>query len=333
MNCYLCSGRSLTVLRTKLRHGITRNVLECRDCGLVYLQPGKEDLRRFYSEDYRDKHSPVLGKRLTCREIFEAHLPFQEVRVKRLEPVLKPSFRVMDIGCSTGQFLYAIKDHVREAVGLEINREEARFAHEELGFRIYTEPLADADIPAEHFDLVTLFHVLEHIDDPIALLKTALRYLKPDGYLCLEVPNLEDALLSLHQVREYENFWYREPHIFYFSTETLSSVLRRSGYHGEIRSVQRYSLLNHLNWRSTGAPQKSMDDGMSSPTLLPAISEKAEGREEINEWFRGVDQQYKTLLEKHGIGDSLFFLGEPRKPRDLAPGTGLRRADENRLLC
>ena len=58
MNCYLCSGRSLTVLRTKLRHGITRNVLECRDCGLVYLQPREENLQRFYSEDYRDKHSP-----------------------------------------------------------------------------------------------------------------------------------------------------------------------------------------------------------------------------------------------------------------------------------
>ena len=245
-----------------------------------------------------------------------------QVRVKRLKSVLKPSFRVMDVGCSTGQFLHAIRYHVREAVGLEINREEyARFASEELGFRIYTMPLADVDIPAEYFDLVTLFHVLEHIDDPIALLKTAFRYLRPDGYLCLEVPNLEDALLSLHQVREYEDFWYREPHLFYFSSETLSSVLRRSGYHGEIRTVQHYSLFNHLNWRSTGAPQKSMDDGMSSPTLFPATSEKAEAREEINDWFRGVDQQYKTLLEKHGIGDSLFFLGEPRKARDLAPVT------------
>ncbi|MAG92452.1 MAG: hypothetical protein CMJ48_01695 [Planctomycetaceae bacterium] len=317
MNCYLCGDENLNVIRQKLRYDISRNVLRCGNCGVVYLQPREESLEDYYCEDYRKKHSPILGEALSSREIFEYHLPFQGPRVERLRPVLTSSSRVLDIGCSAGHFLHSIREQVHEVVGAEFNKSDAAFVNEELGIKTYTEPLVETDLPKEHFDIITMFHVLEHIDDPITFLETTRSYLKPGGHIYVEVPNLQDAMLSLYEVKEYADFWFREPHIFYFSAQTLSAVLEKSGYSGRIQTAQRYSLLNHLSWQLTRGPQKTMDDAMRSPALIRSETAPPEVCDDLNEWFRRVDQEYRALVEKHGMGDSLFFLGQPQN-RDSA---------------
>ena len=315
MNCYLCDGPQLCVRRTKLRYGVSRNVLECANCGLVYLEPKSsesgEALGKYYSEDYRKTYSPVLGQTLSHQEVFDSHLPFQTVRVERLQPILNATSRVLDVGCSTGHFLAAVKEHVREVAGVEVNLDEAEFVKQHVRVPIYTKPVGDPEIPQKHFDLVTAFHVLEHVDDPIEFLRNAGRHLKTGGQLCIEVPNVEDALLSVHAIEEYADFWYREPHIFNFSQKTLLAVLEAAGFVGEVRTVQRYSLLNHLSWKLTRAPQKAMEDGMSEPVFVEANGGAGEAaRAEINAWFQSIDREYRELLEKHGAGDSLLFVGK-----------------------
>lgn len=127
MKCYLCGSSNLTVLRTRLRHDIKRNVLKCCDCGIVYLEPKKENLANLYTEDYRKLYTPVIGKTLNSRETFEMYLPFQYSRIDRIKDRLSPNMRTLDIGCSAGHFLYVLKDYVQECIGIEFNKENAEF--------------------------------------------------------------------------------------------------------------------------------------------------------------------------------------------------------------
>lgn len=181
MKCYLCGSSNLGVIRSKLRHEISRNVLKCVDCGTVYLEPEKRNLANFYAKDYRKIYSPVIGKALNSREIFEMYLPYQHSRIDKIKDLLTPDMKALDIGCSADHFLFVLKDYVQECVGIEFNEENAEFVNRELGIKTYTDPIEKTDLPLDYFDLITAFHVLEHVDDPIQFLTALRKYLKSSG--------------------------------------------------------------------------------------------------------------------------------------------------------
>lgn len=307
--CYLCGENQMIILRDKLRHNIKRNVLRCKNCRIIYLEPKKVDLKGYYSSDYRKVYSPVIGKKINSQQLFNIRLKYQHVRIERLKHILDTKMKVLDIGCSTGHFLFALKDQVNECVGIEYNKDNANFA-KEIGITVYTDSIENTNIQYEYFDLITIFQAFEHIEDPIGFLKTIYDYLKPDGFLCIEVPNIQDALISLYNIKEYCDFWFREPHIFYYSPETLSKVLNKAGFQGELKTIQRYNFINHINWILTGKPQKHMDIGMSTPTLVKDSSLEKEIVSALNQWVIRIDMEYKSLINKYELGDSILFIGK-----------------------
>ncbi len=310
MNCYLCKKSNLKVIRTKLRRNIKRNVLQCQDCGVVYLEPKKKNLAEFYSKEYRDLYTPVIGKVPDSKEIFDMYLPYQQARVNIIREKLNPEMKALDIGCSSGHFLYALKPYVKEATGIEFNKENAEFVNKVLGIQVHTCPIEDTDIPLEYFDLITVFQVMEHIDDPLKFLKTINRYLKPDGLLYIEVPNINDALASLYKIEPYGDFWFREPHIFYYSPETLSLLMGKAGFKGDITAIQKYNFMNHMNWIFSGKPQKSAEIGMSKPVLVASGSTNDGIKSALNTFIQKVDEEYKMILIKYNLGSDLVFVGK-----------------------
>jgi len=270
-------------------------------------------MKDYYNQDYRKLYTPVIGKALSAREMFEFYLPYQQERIDEIKHILNSKMKVLDVGCSTGHFLYALRDCVQECIGIEFNREDAIFVNEELGIKTYTEPIQDTDIPLEYFDLVTVYQVLEHINDPIEFLTTIYKYLKPDGFICIEVPNIQDALISVYNIKSYSDFWFREPHVFYFSPKTLSMILERSGFSGSTKTVQAYNFINHVNWILTGEPQKSANKSMSMPRLIDSGSVNPAIRTEFNSWIQRVDKEYKQLLIKHNLGENIVFIGKKER--------------------
>lgn len=307
--CYLCGKSNIEVIRTKLRHDIRRNVLKCQDCGLVFLEKKSRNLRDYYEKDYRRLYSPVIGKEVSPGERFDIHLPFQQSRIEDIRPYLKPDMKALDIGCSSGYFLYVLKDLVQECIGIELNKSDVEFARRKCGVKIYDRPLEETDIPLEYLDIVFMFDVLEHIEDPIQFLKTVRRYIKPEGYIYIEVDNINDSLISIYGIKEYSDFYYREPHLFYFSPETLRMVAERGGYSGETKTMQQYNFMNQINWILTGRPQGSLSEGMSIPALVVSnkVSDKIRGA--FNEWIKKVDSEYKELLNRYSVGDVVVFRG------------------------
>lgn len=312
--CYLCGKEELKVIRTKLRYDIKRNVLECHNCGIIYLEP-KPIPKDYYKHEYRKLYTPILGKKLSAKQIFDIFFPYQKARIDEIKHILNPGMKALDIGCSSGHFLHALKNHVKECIGIEFNKEEAEFANKTLGIKVYTEPIEKTDISFEYFDLITVFQVLEHIDDPIKLLTTIHKYLKPEGFLCVEVPNVQDALISLYQIKEYCDFWFREPHVFYYSPRTLSMMLEKCGFIGKTKTAQNFNLINHINWILNRKPQKTNVE-MSEPILVKSDSTDPAIKEEFNQWFWEVNEKYKKLLNKHELGENVLFIGKKSVQKD-----------------
>ena len=101
----------------------------------------------------------------------------------------------------------------------------------------------------EKYDVIFMFHVIEHLVDPISYLSKLRTYLAKDGMIVIECPNARDALLSLYRNKSFKKFYYWSQHLFYFRKRDLIRIIQESGFL-LIRSrlCQRYSYDNHLRW-------------------------------------------------------------------------------------
>ena len=103
--------------------------------------------------------------------------------------------------------------------------------------------------------MITAFHVVEHLSDPIAVLKTLATKLTKKGRMVVEVPSSEDALLTLYDSSAFQHFTYWSQHLFLFNAETLRRLAKQAGLCiVSIQQYQRYPLSNHLHWFSHGKP-------------------------------------------------------------------------------
>ena len=183
----------------------------------------------------------------------------------------------------------------------------------DLDFKVYDQPIEEVKITEGPFDLITSFQVLEHIEEPQHFLEAIYRNLKPDGYLYLELPNLNDVLVSTYQVKGYIDFFYHEPHVSYFSEQTLKKLLHKVGFDGEVKTVQRYNILNHINWMLTGKPMDNFTLGNKTPELVTKDTVDKKIKKELNDFIQRTDKEYKELINKFKLGESLSFLGKKSK--------------------
>ena len=105
------------------------------------------------------------------------------------------------------------------------------------------------------FDLITAFHVVEHLSDPRSILCEFKKYLAPNGQIVIEVPSSSDALLTLYESEPFQHFTYWSQHLYLFNAKTLETLVQQSGLKViSIQQYQRYPLSNHLYWLSKGKP-------------------------------------------------------------------------------
>lgn len=299
MNCLLCGSDYLLTVTTELRNG-PGEVLRCGDCDLEMLNGKMVD----YTQDYRATHGPILGKRSSPAELFAAYRPHQGLRVELLKPHLKPETRLLELGCSAGQFLDAVKPHVGSAAGIEVDPEVAAFAAGRTGCSVYQKP---DQLPKGRFDVLCAFQVVEHLTDPLKELGALIDRLEPDGVLCIEVPSLHDPLLTVYRNAAYRRFYYHEAHRWYFSPKSLRALGEKLGFHGNLYGVQDYTFLNHLHWAYANAPQASCADGLEP--MWPAQLPDEDMQAVLTAFTQEVDRRYKMLLGQVGQTENITFIG------------------------
>lgn len=161
---------------------------------------------------------------------------------------------VLDIGCGSGGFLLKIKKIAKAVAGVE--PEASLGSHFcQQGLSVHPDI---SEISPDFPDLITMFHVLEHLPDPINFLKILREKffsITSGRRLIIEVPSASDALITLYDNAEFKNFTYWGCHLFLFTEKTLKSVAEKAGFHvAGMYQIQRYPLANHLYWLAQGRP-------------------------------------------------------------------------------
>jgi len=313
--CYLCGSDDLVVLTTQLRHG-PGEVLYCRHCdrGMLASGAGDGDLQAYYDGEYRREYGPTPGQGTDYQALFDAHVGYQQQRLDFLAPYLHEAAQVLEVGCSTGHLLHHLAPRVDRAVGVDLDSGAAAFARDRLGLEAHGCALDAAGLAEASFDLVITVQTLEHVDDPVAACAAFARYLKPDGRLFIEVPNLHDPLLTLYDVPRYRSFYYHRAHLWYFGEAALAAVLARAGLEGSVSYAQDYNLLNHLHWVLRDTPQASAHSGLG-PARLPLRDDvDAPLAAALAALMDDTDRRYKAILAAHKATENLCFLGTLRRP-------------------
>lgn len=159
--------------------------------------------------------------------------------------------RWLDFGCGLGGMLDEVASQAAWAGGLEPSRERAAIVSSK-GHNVVAclDELADNSL-----DIVTMFHVLEHLIDPVSVLRSIRRVLRPEGRILIEVPHAKDALFTLYECDAFKRFTFWSEHLVLHTRQSLRAILQSAEYRNlEIAGYQRYPLANHLYWLSKQKP-------------------------------------------------------------------------------
>ena len=158
---------------------------------------------------------------------------------------------ILDFGCGRGDFLSLSKEISKRVVGLEINRKNCKYLND-IGIECITTL---SELNEDKFDLITLNHVFEHLNDPINILVELQKYLKDDGILIIEVPHARELLLETFTIESYKKFTLWSEHLILHTRKSLETFATHSGLHlKNIEGFQRYPISNHFNWLINNQP-------------------------------------------------------------------------------
>lgn len=221
-DCDLCGAKQPSLLFAKDGYSI----VQCQACTLVYVgeDPGAIDFASLYGEDYYQG---------SCDRAFANYLGEEAARrasarrrVWALRLLKWRRGRLLDVGCAAGFFLVEAS-RFHEVQGVELSEFSSRYAREHFGLDVFTGTLAAAALPAQRFDLITLWDVIEHVAGPHELLRECARLLGPDGRIVLTTGDIGSAYARRHGPA-----WHLMAppwHLYYFSRATMAALAERAG--------------------------------------------------------------------------------------------------------
>jgi SAM-dependent methyltransferase len=180
------------------------------------------------------------------------------------------------------------------ADGLELSREKCESAKKKFNIDLYHMFFPPSEgFPKEllhSYDVVCIFHVLEHVPDPISFLSQTKQLLRENGLVLAEVPNYNDHMKDI--CLPYNNFSYLRAHLSYFTPDSLANVFQHAGFSDiKLFGDQKYGILNALRWLKEGKPNL-LEYEFGSPKGL--------------EW---LDDYYKSELEQTLKSYTISALG------------------------
>jgi SAM-dependent methyltransferase len=252
----------------------------CDNCGLSFL-PDSQFLGRlgtFYPPGYWWNESGRYSA--LVRRYREALVRCDQLRFV-IKSSVKANQRLLDIGCGGGTFVRLACGKGYDAYGLETAEEASLVADSTTGGRILRTSEEELVRRGERFDIVTLFHVLEHLPDPLRCLRSVRRLLGDSGQLIVQVPNSSSL-----QARLFGRRWYGldcPRHLRNFNTDALLHLLGKAGY--------RVQVIRHFSPRDNAAAMVS--------SLFPSLDPMSRRVRSLREG--------KPLSWRSGLQDGLYL--------------------------
>lgn len=253
-------------------------VLKDKKSGVIFIPKYRSDIKNHYQQKNENIFSIKNAFKVRKKNIQLTELNDDFRRFKYLENKIKNK-SLLDFGCGKGKFLNLSKKNTKNIAGLEINKQFIN--HLSKKFKMYE----DIDKIDQKFDIITLFHVLEHIPNQIDTLKKIKKIINKNGKLIIEVPHANDLLLNL---KVFRNFTLWSEHLVLHTKLSLTKYLHIAGFKiDKIIFVQRYNFLNHIKWFLEGKPEGH------------ATNQKL--------YDKNMIETYNKFLVKNQITDTLFF--------------------------
>ena len=254
--CPLCGGRDVATLGwlRDVALGVpgTFPLARCRGCGLLQQNPRvrEDELERTYPDDYpphaRDAEMPRMLRHAgpAVRWALSTWLGYRHLEASHAGPTarawarlhrrkIRENFppwigegRLLDVGCATGRFLHQMKVVGWRVAGIEIDPVAAAKAKAVTPDVFVGDPV-DAPFATGAFDVVTSFHVVEHLPRPLPALARMIGWLAPGGLLIVEVPNAGGA-----GGRLFGRYWIGldfPRHLVHFTPATMRAMVERAG--------------------------------------------------------------------------------------------------------
>jgi 2-polyprenyl-3-methyl-5-hydroxy-6-metoxy-1,4-benzoquinol methylase len=192
--------------------------VRCKNCHLIYVNPIEKGNK--INESYSQRKS------VDATIIKESRLSTAESQVELVKKY-KDGVQLLDIGCGEGFFVFNASKAGYTTKGIEISQDAAEYARREFDLDVEAKPFEELRFADNHFDVVTLWQVLEHVPYPLMILKEVHRILKPGGLLVVSTPNIEGIPAKIFRRR-----WWniRRLHINQFTVKTLTYMLDRAGF-------------------------------------------------------------------------------------------------------
>lgn len=291
VKCPICNSKQTFLFHNKVWNLPNGKVYRCIFCDVTFIHPTMDNKKeRLFYLDY-NKHVKSRGMTLTesRAEFHKLSRPMAKERHELLKKHILRSDKILEIGSSTGAFLEILK---KEEGLKNLNAIEPCLENREYSKRFANEVFENIqDVPKnKKFDIILMFHTFEHLKNPTEFLKACKSHLELKGKVLIEVPLIDDPLISLYNCSSFRDFYFQSMHPYVYSIKSLRHVFLKSGFKEKaVVYYQRYGLDNHLVWLSKGVPG---------------------GDRQLQKIFSNI--QYTEALQRTGKTDTVFYLAQKK---------------------
>ncbi|MCK9265600.1 class I SAM-dependent methyltransferase [bacterium] len=173
VKCSICSNKSKLVWRDS-----KYKLYKCKNCETAFLYPLPPHPEKIYDKNYF--HKWYINYYLERKRYLIKLL-------SKIENYVKLKGKLLDVGCGIGILLEVAEEKGCEVYGQEVSSFAASYSQEK-GFTVNQISLSEARLPENYFDIITIFDVLAHLEDPLSYLKSCKKLLKPGGVIIIKTP-------------------------------------------------------------------------------------------------------------------------------------------------
>lgn len=237
-SCIVCESKEIEpflLCKDQFVSGEEFEITICKTCGFRYTEciPEPEKMAPYYQSEEYISHSDT--QKGIVNRLYHKVRDIMLQRKAELIRSLTPGKNLLDIGCGTGYFPYYMKLKGYEVAGMELDADARDFAAENFDLEINSPEKQLNEKQTAHYDVITLWHVLEHLHDPKRYLDWIFDSIKKDGVLLVALPNCNSF-----DARSYKKYWaaYDVPrHLWHFEPSTFEKYITQFGF--RLESIKR----------------------------------------------------------------------------------------------
>ena len=307
LNCEICLG-SIKKNIIKIRGDKKKKIYICKNCDYEFIKfPQNKLLEENKLDNYRLSFAGLKIPNFK-KDFYNGVQQSKEYITKYLR-FNKKKLNILEIGCSWGYFLKTIKKK-NNVFGLEINKLRREYVNKKLNIKCYND-IINIKKKNIKLDRIFLFYSIQYIKNPSNYISDLYGLLKKNGKIIILTPNKNDGIKNLWKNKKYTEFIYDNITINYFSLKSFEKLLKKLKIKNyKIKTINGYSLFNHINWYINKKPLSSNRVGRDQITEHLKNNFKmndAKSKKLFNK-LKKFSNEYKLLLEKFNLGNQIELI-------------------------